>query len=134
LPRGAVTAGVLATASSGCASEAGPARVEPEHVVYDGEAYGDFVVLAEAVRDCKDSEVRTLPRIVLVDELFDCHTTQGWKKALGCTGEGQSVMVADAVVASRGALWSHELVHYLGTKAEGDPCATLSIEGFSLDL
>ena len=119
--------------SAGCDGEAGPARVDPDHVVYEGEAYGDFVVLAQAVRECMQSEVQTLPRIVLVDELFDCYTRRGWQQALGCTGEGESVMVAPVVVQSRGALWSHELTHYFGGKAEGDPCGALALEGFSLE-
>ena len=129
----ALTLALAALTLAGCGGEAGPARVDPEHVVYEGEPYGDFLLLAEQVRRCMQSDVRTLPRIVLVDELFDCYTGKGWQQALGCTGEGQSVMVAPVVVQSRGALWSHELAHYFGGHAEGQPCSSLALEGFSLE-
>lgn len=116
-----------------CAAEGQPVRLDPEHVVYEGEPYGDFIVLADAVRDCMQSGKRTLPRIVLIDTLFECHTAQGWRTVLGCTGEDTIFLVAPVVVDTGGMLWSHELTHYFGAEAEDDPCGALALDGFSLE-
>lgn len=116
-----------------CVADGEPVRLDPELVLYDGAPYGDFIVLADAVRDCMQSDKHTLPRIVLVDGLFECHTSQGWKQVLGCTGDDTIYLVASVVVDTAGMLWSHELTHYFGAEHEDEPCGALAIEGFSLD-
>jgi hypothetical protein len=116
----------------GCGTEPG-VRVGEEHVLYDGEPYGDFIVLADAVRHCMQSDDPTLPKMVLVDDLFDCYTELGWKKVLGCTSEDQIYMVESVVAETDGELWSHELTHYFGSEREDDPCGALALRDFSLD-
>ena len=126
-----MTAITVALAAA-CAGDEGPARVDPEHVVYAGEPYGDLVILGDAVRDCMQSDEPGLPRVVLADRLFDCYTTAGWKKAYGCTGEGEVFMVAQILVESQGSLWSHELTHFFGDAREDNACGALALEDFSL--
>jgi hypothetical protein len=108
------------------------ARFKNATILYDGAPYGDLVVLADRVRSCMHSDKQTLPRLILVDRIFDCYTTSGWKQAYGCTGESEVVMVAPVAEQSRGQLWAHELTHYFGAPGEGDPCGTLTLAGFSL--
>lgn len=108
-------------------------RLDGEEVLYEGEPYGDFVILADDVRRCMRSSDRTLPRIVLVEDLFDCYTAAGWKEVLGCTGDGRIYMVAPVVERSEGVLWSHELTHYFGATREDDACGSIGLPGFSLE-
>jgi hypothetical protein len=115
-----------------CVGEEGPARIDGDHVLYAGEPYGDLVILGDAVRGCMQSAKRTLPRVVLVETLFDCYTVDGWQKVFGCTGEDEIIMVASVLVRSQGSLWSHELTHYFGVSAEDHPCGSLALEDFSL--
>lgn len=132
MTRGRCRAALLAVLAAGCIAAPSMVRTDPEHVVYEGPPYGDFVLLADVVRRCMGSDKRGLPRIVLIDEQFECYTAAGWKKVLGCTGEDTIYLVAPTVISSHGALWSHELTHYFGAKNEDDPCGGLTLNGFSI--
>ncbi len=101
-------------------------------VLYEGEPYGDLIVLAEHVRQCMHSDKQTLPRVVLAERIFDCYTSAGWKQVYGCTSKDFIVIVAPVAEQSQGELWSHELTHYFGAQAEDDPCGVLTLDGFSL--
>lgn len=134
-PRCAASMMVAALAlAPACTEEGAYVRLGPERVLYDGEPYGDFVILADAVRQCMESDDPTLPRLILVEDPFECHTTFGWKTVFGCTGEDEIFLVASIVVDTGGMLWAHELTHYFGADHENDPCGALALETFSLAL
>lgn len=117
-----------------CSSDGIPVQLSGARVLYAGEPYGDFLVLAQQVRACLKSDKPGLPRLMLVDQLFECYTRDGWRWALGCEGAGTIVVVAPVVVESHGGLWSHELAHYYGVQPEGSVCGALELESFSIDL
>jgi hypothetical protein len=124
---------VVALASA-CDDDRTVVRVEPERVLYDGEPYGDFVLLGDAVRNCMGSNKPSLPTVVLIDGLFECYTTLGWRTVFGCTSEDEIYLVASVVRESGGQLWAHELTHYFGNEREDDPCGAIALENFSLAL
>ena len=128
---GAVCAIALALAPA-CIDGGGSVQIDPEHVIYEGEAYGDFLILGDAVRDCMESDKPGLPRIVLADAPFICYTTAGWKTVVGCTAEDESFLFAPVLLASEGSLWSHELTHYFGSHTENNACGSLALRDFSL--
>jgi hypothetical protein len=119
----------------GVGCEDGPyVRIAPGQVLYDGEPYGDFVILGDAVRDCMQSDKNTLPRLILVEGLFECHTTFGWRHVFGCTSDHEIFVVASIVRDTGGQLWAHELTHYFGAEHEDEPCGTIALVDFSLAL
>lgn len=107
-------------------------RYSQHDVIYDGEPYGDLLVLADAVRRCMQSPDTSLPRVILIDSIFECYTTLGWKQVYGCTAEGEIFLDAPVLVQTEGVTWSHELTHYYGTAAEDNPCGGFRLEGFSI--
>ena len=130
-PRSAIVG--LLTFAGGCGLDERAVRLGDAEVLYQGEPYGDFVVLADAVRDCMQSDQPGLPELVLVDRMVECYTADGWQQVLGCEAVGSVVVVAPVVERSEGALWSHELTHYFGARVEDHPCGTLSLQDFSLE-
>jgi hypothetical protein len=119
---------------TGCATDEGSVRLGDATVLYEGEPYGDFVALADDVRECMHSDKPGLPRLVLVDSMVECFTENGWQWVLGCEGAGRIYVVAPMVSKSKGALWSHELSHYYGAASESHVCGMLQLENFSLDV
>lgn len=115
----------------GCAPD-DMVRLGEAEVLYSGAPYGDFLVLADAVRECMDSDVVELPRLLLVDRQVECRTVQGWKWVLGCEGHGEIILVAPVVTDSHGSLWAHELTHYFGAEEEGNRCGSIRLDEFSL--
>jgi hypothetical protein len=109
-------------------------RVHSDQILYEGEPYGDFVVLGDEVRRCMRSDKQTLPHVVLLDGLFECYTRWGWRWVFGCTGDTEIFLVASVVQDSSGQLWAHELTHYFGNEREDDPCGQIGLENFSLAL
>jgi hypothetical protein len=118
--------------TGGCGPDDRIVRLGEANVMYAGEPYGDFLVLADAVRECMNSDETGLPHLTLVDRQVECRTVDGWQWVLGCAGEREVVLVAPTVTSSEGQLWAHELTHYFGDEDEGNPCGALYLEGFSL--
>jgi hypothetical protein len=116
-----------------CAQDESITRFKDAHVLYDGQPYGDLIVLADEVRSCMHSDKTDLPRVTLVDQIFECYTTVGWRQVLGCTGDDRVFLVAPVAEQTEGQLWSHELTHYYGSDTEDDPCAVLALPGFTLE-
>lgn len=123
----------LVALATACTQTDDPARFNPETVLYDGEPYGDFLILADAVRRCMQSDKQALPRMILLERNFDCYTTAGWQEVFGCTGDDKIFMAVPHLIETKGALWSHELTHYFGANTEDSPCGFIAIEGFSID-
>jgi hypothetical protein len=132
--RGAASMIFALLALQACAGDDSIARFQDAHVLYDGPPFGDLLVLANAVRSCMKTDKQTLPRVILVDQIFECYTTAGWKEVYGCTGDGRVFIVAPIALQSDGQLWSHELTHWYGDSAENDSCGYLALPGFKLDI
>jgi len=113
------------------------------NVIYSGEPYGDFITLFNEVESCMGFTGTKMPHITLTDTHFKFYDE--W-----CGGLFQPpnsiTMIAPTASISRdtnnlidteGALWSHELTHYLNYQHGGDwkkqdsPCGTLRLKGFN---
>jgi hypothetical protein len=132
---GLASAVALAAAlAPGCGGDESMVRLGNSQVLYDGPPFGDMLPLQDQVRTCMHSDNHELPRVTLVDRIFECYTQFGWKQVYGCTGYGQVIMDAPYAVQSKGALWSHELTHFYGDPNSDNPCGFIGLTDFSISI
>ncbi len=119
-----------------CDCATSPTVVFHGPIIYEGPLYGDFIVLFNKVENCMGKRVEW-PYLVVTTEPFECFTIL----AYGCTPKGKIIVDAEKLIETKGALFSHESVHYIlaltkGEDAHNNPlfetCGTISLNNFHL--
>lgn len=126
---------------AGCGGGASSDRGAGE-VIYSGPLYGDFIAIYEAVKACKGYSAEDQPQITIYARPFRCNEDEMgggcfWEpRSIGMVGPGYSESGDhNNLVDTRGALFSHEAVHFLEFQMkqpmnQGDPCGTLELTNF----
>jgi len=119
------------------------------NIIYEEEVYGDFIVIFQKVRHCMNMDNAPPTRIILVDKPFyfagvlASGVYNQYKEEIQMVAPPESISkTSNNLSDTKGALYSHELVHYL-KRQRGDTdwnldkedesflkCGTIQLENF----